>query len=64
VAEGDIRFQALEYFHSPELGSCYVKNLSYTARPGDTKLRALLPQWESEGKIRSGGPAAQMQGKG
>ena len=64
MAESDIRFQALEYFHSPELGSYYVKNLSYTARPSDTKLRALLPQWESEGKIAYGGPAARVQGEG
>lgn len=37
-----VRFKALATFFSEELGSQYVAGLLYTARPGDTELRALI----------------------
>lgn len=58
-------FTAVEDFFSKELGSQYCKGLSYTARPQDTKLLALLPKWLEEGKIVPGRPpVAQVTGEG
>jgi hypothetical protein len=59
-----MRFQALQDFWSDETQSNYCRGLYYMARLSDTKLAALLPKWEREGKITFGGPAAQMQGRG
>jgi hypothetical protein len=59
-----IPFVALVDFWSEELQSQYCRGLFYTARSPDTKLTALLPKWQSEGKIALGGPAAQVQGEG
>jgi hypothetical protein len=59
-----MRFQALQDFWSDELQSQYSRELYYTAHSSDTKLTALLPIWEREGKITFGGAAAEVQGKG
>lgn len=53
-----IQFTPLKDFHSEEFNSDYCVGLSYTARPGDSKLRALLPDWIKDGKVRLGTPDA------
>lgn len=53
-----IQFTPLKDFHSEEFHSDYCVGLSYTARPEDTKLRALLPDWIKDGKVRLGVPDA------
>jgi hypothetical protein len=60
----EMRFQALQDFWSDETQSNYCRGLYYMARLSDTKLAALLPLWEHEGKIALGGPAARLQGEG
>jgi hypothetical protein len=59
-----MRFEALMDFTSPELASEYVKGLFYTVRPEDEVLAALVPVWESQGKVRLGGPVAELKGEG
>lgn len=59
----DIKFTPQEDFFSEEFRSAYLKGLSYQARPGDLKLRALLPGWIAEGKVRLGSPNDAAQGK-
>lgn len=51
-----MQFTPLEDFFSEELKSQYCVGLSYTVRPGNAKLAALVPKWISEGKVRQGGP--------
>jgi hypothetical protein len=58
-----IDFTAIEDFYSEELESYYVKGLSYTARPGDEKLKTLLPFWLNEKKIVYGRPSATLRGE-
>ena len=56
------RFTVIDSFKSEELKSEYVAGLSYEARDEDEKLLGLLDQWIKEGKVREGGPEAQMSG--
>lgn len=49
-------FTPKEDFFSKELGSQYCKGMGYTARPQDTKLRELVPNWVAEGKVALGRP--------
>jgi hypothetical protein len=58
------RFTALHDFWSDETQSGYSAGMSYTARPEDMVLRALLDQWIDEGLIREGGGASVVTGKG
>ena len=64
AAEAPIYFRANQTFECPELASVYSAGFTYTAFPGNDVLRALIPQWESEGKITIGGAAAAVSGKG
>lgn len=58
-------FTAVQDFFSPELQSHYIDGLSYTARPQDKKLLALLPGWVEAGKVVYGRPAQSfVSGKG
>ena len=36
--------------------------MSYEARDEDATLLGLIPQWIEEGKVREGGPAAEVSG--
>lgn len=59
----------LKDFFSEEFQSQYCVGLSYTVRPQDTKLAALVPKWIADGKVRVGAPdnaavAAQFSGTG
>jgi len=56
------RFTVLDDFTSEETASDYVAGLSYEARDEDEKLLGLIDQWIKEGKVREGGPEAQMTG--
>ena len=55
-------FTVLDDFESKETQSAYVAGLSYTARDEDEKLLDLIDQWIEEGKVREGGPEAQVTG--
>ena len=55
-------FTVIDSFTSDELKSQYVAGLSYTARDEDEKLLSLIDQWIDEGKVREGGPQAQVSG--
>lgn len=56
------RFTVINSFHSDELNSEYVAGMSYEARDEDATLLGLIPQWIEEGKVREGGPAAEVSG--
>ena len=56
------RFTVLDNFTSEELRSEYVAGLSYEARDEDTVLLGLIDKWIEEGKVREGGPEAQVTG--
>jgi hypothetical protein len=55
-------FTVLDNFTSDELRSEYVAGLSYTARDEDETLLGLIDGWIEEGKVREGGPQAQVTG--
>ena len=55
-------FTVLDNFKSEELQSEYVAGLSYTARDEDEVLLGLIDEWIEEGKVREGGPEAQITG--
>lgn len=55
-----MQFTPLKNFASPELRSEYSVGLSYTVRPGNTKLAALVEKWLAEGKVRLGTPDAPL----
>jgi hypothetical protein len=55
-------FTALKDFFSEETRSQYCAGLSYTARTD--KLLALVEKWVAEGKVKIGGPAAEVTGEG
>jgi len=55
------RFTVLEGFFSDETRSEYVEGLSYEAQEGDT-VTDLIDGWIKEGKVREGGPEAQVTG--
>lgn len=57
-------FTVIDDFHSEEFHSDYVAGLSYTAQDTDEKLLELIPKWLEEGKIREGGPVAEVAGGG
>jgi hypothetical protein len=57
-------FTVIDDFHSEEFHSDYVAGLSYTAQDHDEKLLELIPKWLKEGKIREGGPVAEVTGTG
>lgn len=57
------RFTVLEDFKSEETASEYVAGMSYESQDGD-KVSELIDQWIKEGKVREGGPEAQVTGKG
>jgi hypothetical protein len=57
-------FTAIDDFHSEEFHSDYCAGLSYTAQDTDEKLLGLIDKWIKEGKIREGGPAAEVTGGG
>jgi hypothetical protein len=59
-----MRFTVIDSFFCEELGSEYVAGLSYEAREEDVALRALIPRWIEQGKVREGGPQATMTGEG
>lgn len=64
-----MQFTPLKDFHSEEFNSDYCVGLSYTARSEDAKLRALLPTWIGEKKVRLGAPdvpagSAKVSGSG
>lgn len=62
-----MRFTALIDFFSEETRSQYTAGLSYTVRPGHPghdKLAALVEIWLAEGKVRLGGPEAEVTGNG
>ena len=56
------RFTVIDGFFSELLKSEYVAGLSYEARDEDEVLLGLIEQWISEGKVREGGPQAQVSG--
>ena len=58
------RFTAIDDFHSEEFNCDYVAGLSYEARDEDEKLLGLLDKWIDEGKVREGGPVAEVSGGG
>ena len=62
--ESSIRFQALKNFWCEELKSAYETGMYYTARPGNYTLLHFLTKWIEEGKVKMGGPAAKVTGKG
>jgi hypothetical protein len=47
-----MRFEALQNFHSPEMGSSYCTGLKYTVRPGNEKLAEMVSKWEDEKLVR------------
>ena len=55
-------FTVIDSFTSDELKSQYIAGMSYTARDEDTVLLDLLDKWIDEGKVREGGPQAQVSG--
>jgi hypothetical protein len=59
-----MRFQALQNFWCEELKSAYEAGMYYTARPENHVLLRLLPKWIEEKKVKLGGPAARVTGKG
>jgi|KBSSwiStaDraftv2_1062776.scaffolds.fasta_scaffold8437497_1 hypothetical protein len=59
-----MRFTVIDNFFCEELGSEYVAGLSYEAREEDVALRALIPRWIEEGKVREGGPRSEVMGSG
>ena len=56
-----MQFTPLKDFFSEEFQSHYLVGLSYTVRPGDDKLAALVPQWIKEGKVRLGASGAPLE---
>ena len=56
------RFTVLDDFFSDEFQTQYLAGYSYEARDEDEKLLGLLDQWIEEGKVREGGPEAQVTG--
>jgi hypothetical protein len=56
------RFTVIDDFHSDDFNCDYVAGLSYEAGDDDKKLLALIPKWIKEGKVREGGPEAQVSG--
>lgn len=56
------RFTVIDNFRSEELQSEYVAGMSYEARDEDETLLGLIDQWIEEGKVREGGPAAEVSG--
>jgi len=58
------RFTVIDSFDSDELKSSYVAGLSYTANEGDDVLLGLIDGWIKDGKVREGGPEAQMTAAG
>ena len=55
-----MQFTPLKDFFSDEFQSHYLVGLSYTVRPGDDTLAALVPQWIDQGKVRLGAPSAPL----
>jgi hypothetical protein len=55
-----MQFTPISDFYSDEFNSHYLVGLSYTVRPGDDKLAALVPQWIKAGKVRLGAPSAPL----
>jgi hypothetical protein len=55
-------FTAIDDFHSDEFNCDYVAGLSYTARDEDEQLLGLLDGWIEDGKVREGGPQAEVSG--
>jgi hypothetical protein len=56
------RFTVIDNFHSDEFECDYVAGLSYEARDEDEKLLGLIDKWIEDGKVREGGPEAQVSG--
>jgi len=56
------RFTVIDNFHSDDFNCDYVAGLSYEARDEDKKLLELIPKWIKEGKVREGGPEAEVSG--
>jgi hypothetical protein len=46
------KFTALKDFECPELRSHYAKGMTYTVRPGNHTLNALVEQWQGAGLVR------------
>lgn len=59
-----LRFKATQDFFCKELNSHYVAGMSYTVRPGNDKLAALVKIWLGEGKVTLGGAVARIKGEG
>lgn len=57
-------FTAVDDFHAEEFHSDYVAGLSYTAQDHDELLLSLIDKWIKEGKVREGGPVAEVSGTG
>jgi hypothetical protein len=55
-------FTVIDGFKDEELKSEYVAGMSYTARDEDELLLGFIDQWIEEGKVREGGPQAQVTG--
>ena len=59
-------FTPLVDFVSPETRSSYVKDMTYTIRPGNDRLAALAQRWHAEGKIefKATRPPSSVKGVG
>ena len=55
-----MQFTPIKDFFSEEFQSQYCAGLSYTVRPEDQKLAALVPKWIEEGKVKAGAPDAPL----
>lgn len=62
-----MRFRILDDFTYEGLKSDYLAGLTYTIRPGNELLAALVPQWVAEGKaewLDDSAPKSQVSAKG
>lgn len=44
-------FTPTKDFESAEFRSVYLKGMSYTVRPGNTKLQAAVTEWLADGSV-------------
>lgn len=65
-----VHFTPIDDFSSDEFQSLYLKGMTYTIRPGNTRLAEAVERWLAEGKVRLGTPetpradAAKITGAG
>jgi hypothetical protein len=58
------RFTVLDDFFCDELQTQYLAKYGYEAGDDDELLQSFIDDWIREGKVREGGPAAEVSGTG